>query len=114
MMLQFDAPDALQGMAVRSTTTIAPQSLLIMNSPIVRDWAAGLARRVLSRKGANPEEAVRAAYLITLARPPDAEELRDALTFLGRQRGLDAANEEAAFTDFCQVLLGLNEFIFIE
>ncbi len=39
MMSLFDAPDALVPIAVRSTTTIAPQSLFLMNNPQVRTWA---------------------------------------------------------------------------
>ncbi len=43
MMTLFDAPDSLQDIALRSTTTVAPQALLMMNSPLVRTYAEGFA-----------------------------------------------------------------------
>ena len=49
---------------------------------------------------------------LALARQPDDRERADALVFLS-----DAQEREgraAAFVDFCQVLFGTNEFIFIE
>jgi hypothetical protein len=112
MLVLFDAPDALQGLGVRASTTIAPQSLLLMNNPIVRGWAAGFARQVASQANGSPAEAVRIAYERALGRPPTAEELVDAIDFLGRgdvQNGL-----ERSLADFCQVLFSLNEFVYVE
>jgi hypothetical protein len=117
MMVLFDAPDALQGTAVRPSTTIAPQSLLLMNSPIVREWAAGLARRVLAKAPGAPDQAVALAYEIALGRPPSATERKDALVFLDEQErslGHDKGSRQEALTDFCQVLMSLNEFVFTE
>jgi hypothetical protein len=115
MMLLFDAPDAVQGVGVRSTTTIAPQSLLLMNSPIVRDWAVGFARRLEPRARESRSEAVRLGYQIALGRPPQGPEEADALAFLkGQENGYSPDRLEPALADFCQVLMGLNEFIYIE
>ncbi len=119
MMTLFDAPDALVPIAVRSSTTVAPQSLLLLNSPIVREWAAGFARRVAPKEGESLDDAVRRAYLRALSREPDSEELDQAREFLDRQTASHQAaghgdGVESALTDFCQVLMGLNEFIFIE
>jgi hypothetical protein len=41
MMMVFDAPEPLVSQGERPTTTIAPQALLFMNSPLVRKAAAG-------------------------------------------------------------------------
>ncbi len=117
MMVLFDAPDALQGTANRSSTTIAPQSLLLMNSPIVRTWAEGLSHRVLEMAPDSPDQAVERAYAITLGRPPSPTERADALTFLDQQEGShghDKGSRQAALADFCQVLMCLNEFVFVE
>src|SRR5581483_3216167 len=38
-MVLFDAPEPLQGIEQRTTTTIAPQALLLMNNKLVRDCA---------------------------------------------------------------------------
>ena len=42
MMVIFDAPEALSGMAERPTTTIAPQALHMLNNPQVRQAAEGV------------------------------------------------------------------------
>jgi len=115
MMLLFDAPDAVQGVGIRSTTTIAPQSLLLMNSPIVRDWAVGFARRLEPKAHESRVGAVRLGYQIALGRPPQGPEETDALAFLAAQENTYGPDRlEPALADFCQVLMGLNEFIYIE
>ncbi len=47
MMQVFDAPEALSSMGDRPSTTIAPQALLLMNNPNVRQTAQAFARRLL-------------------------------------------------------------------
>ena len=119
MMVLFDAPDALQPLAVRPATTVAPQSLLIMNSPIVRDWALGLARRIAPRSGEPIETAARRAYAIALGRSPTDDEQIDAVAFITRQADAyktagHADGVEPALTDFALVVMGLNEFLYVE
>ena len=103
MMLLLDAPDALSGLAVRSSTTIAPQSLMLINSPVVRGYAEGFAAEVAQAE-ADAEGRIRLAYRRAIGRPPSAAEQADAARFLAA----------ADLADFCQVLLGLNEFAFVE
>ena len=50
-MMLFDAPDPLQGLAQRSTSTVAPQALALMNDQRVRRLAQDFADRVLRRAG---------------------------------------------------------------
>jgi Protein of unknown function (DUF1549)/Protein of unknown function (DUF1553)/Planctomycete cytochrome C len=116
MMTLFDAPDGLTALASRSTTTIAPQSLFLMNSPIVREWAESFAKGVSAKAKGSSEEAVKLAYSRALGRSPDETELRDGVAFLTTQmREHDGANGfDAALADLCQVLMGLNEFLFVE
>jgi hypothetical protein len=119
MMTLFDAPDSLQDIALRSTTTVAPQALLMMNSPIVRAYAEGLAKRVHATSGDTPADNVRRAYAIAIGRGPSAEEEADAIAFLAEQAQSYGAAEKAnasefALTDFCQTLMSLNEFVFID
>ena len=121
MMLVFDAPETLVPIAQRPSTTVAPQALLLMNNPQVRQYAAGLAGRATKAAGtdASGEAVISAAYRIALGREPDAQELADAAAFVQGQsasyqqagRG-DAA--DAAMADLCQTLLCLNEFVYVE
>jgi hypothetical protein len=119
MMTVFDAPDALAGIGDRPTTTIAPQALLLMNNPQVRAGARGFAKRVAPDSKTSLEDAVKSGYLMALTRAPDAEELADSLAFVKQQmESYKAAGKgdprELALADFCQALLCLNEFVYVE
>jgi hypothetical protein len=116
MMQVFDAPEALTGVADRPTTTIAPQALLLMNNPQVRGYAHALARRIAPDAKTPTAEAVRAGFLIALARTPSADELADALAFIRAQTASYSGpnRRELALADYCQVLMCLNEFIYVD
>ena len=116
MMVIFDAPEALSGMAERPTTTIAPQALHMLNNPQVRQAARGFARRIAADSTTPIETALRQAYLIALARQPNRDELADGVAFVERQMRTYPENvrRESAFADFCQVLMCLNEFIYVD
>ncbi|MFO0904317.1 MAG: PSD1 and planctomycete cytochrome C domain-containing protein [Pirellulales bacterium] len=116
----FDAPEPLVSVGGRPSTTIAPQAMHFLNSPQVRGYAQGFAKRLSPRVAqAGIEDAVRQAYLTALARTPTDDELRDDVDFLARQTasyqaaGRDGA-QQAALADFCQVLMSLNEFVYVE
>ena len=72
-MVLFDGPDSLQGVEQRTTTTIAPQALLLMNNAMVRGCAEGLAKRISLTADAGLEDAVRSGYEIALGRAPHGE-----------------------------------------
>jgi hypothetical protein len=120
MLQVFDWPDALQGMGERPTTTVAPQALLLMNDPQVRRWSAGLADRIAASAGSDDSARVHAAYRLVLGREPEKAEAADALSFLQRQERtfqntrLQTREKQEALVDFCQALLSLNEFAFVE
>jgi hypothetical protein len=120
MMTLFDGPDTLQDLAVRSETTVAPQALLMMNNEVVRGYAVDFAKRVLPQSPGDVEQGITQAYRLALGRAPHADELADARAFVKSQtaaytsegQGADAAT--TAWADFCQVLFGLNEFVYVD
>ncbi|MCL4219058.1 MAG: DUF1553 domain-containing protein, partial [Candidatus Hydrogenedentes bacterium] len=119
MMTLFDAPDATQGLGERATTTIAPQALLMMNNDLVRKCAANFAARVCPDAETQTDAVVREGYRIALGRAPDETELADSMAFIEAQTAsyAEAGNENpkaAAIQDFCQVLMSLNEFVYID
>jgi hypothetical protein len=116
MMVIFDAPEALSGMAERPTTTIAPQALHLLNSPQMREAARSFARRIAPDKETALAAVVRRGYQVALARSPSREEFHDGVAFIEQQQGSYPATQarEAALTDFCQVLLCLNEFVYVD
>jgi hypothetical protein len=118
-MTMFDAPDALQGIDRRPQTTVAPQALLMMNSAVVRGYAEAFARRVRPNDEVTVEEAVRRAYRIALGRDPAEAERSGAADFLREQEASYSAGERSnsgllALADFCQALMSLNEFIYVD
>ncbi len=80
---------------------------------------AALAARISAGPDNSPEARVRSGYLRTLLRQPDAQELADGVAFVQSQSDSYAAQGKPdagmlGLTDFCQVLLTLNEFVFVE
>jgi hypothetical protein len=116
MLVIFDAPDGTVGVGERPATTVAPQALALMNNPQVRAWARAFARRVIA--GAeSPEQVVHGAYRLALSRAPTPGELRDGLAFLVSEEGACqgmADARELAVADFCQVVMCLNEFMYVD
>ncbi len=118
-MVSFDQPEPLASQGLRPTTTVAPQALILMNSVQIRTCAKAFAARISRQfaKDAAPENLVRAAYALALSREPLPAESADACRFLHEQAqrsqspGADGPSV-AALTDFCQVLLELNEFAY--
>ena len=113
----FDAPDALQGLGQRSSTTVAPQALAMLNNPQIRSYAQAFARRVRPDDATPLPRALDQAYRLALARPPTPDELADAMAFLDDQsRAYRASGKPdpgpSALADFCQALMSLNEFIY--
>ena len=117
-LIIFDAPDGTVGVGDRATTTIAPQALHLLNSPQVRGYAQGLAKKI-TLQITSLADAVNRGYWNTFNRRPTTEELNDGIAFLTEQeksytsRKLPNARE-LAIVDFCHVLLCLNEFVYVE
>src|SRR5260221_13859416 len=82
MFQAFDYGDPSMVNAKRSTTTVAPQALYVMNSPFVADQAKTFAAVLLSQTTLSEPERVRMAYLKAFSRPPTPEETTRATTFL--------------------------------
>jgi hypothetical protein len=116
LMMLFDWPEHLVSIGQRSATTTAPQALSLLNGDLARHCAEGLAARVGAQRDAGP--AVAHAYRIALGRSPTGAEARLAAGFLAAQRSAYARqgrpeSDRLALVDFCQALLGMNEFIYI-
>jgi hypothetical protein len=117
MLQLFDAPDAMQGIATRERSTVAPQALAMLNSPIIRGLATKFAARVRPSESTPVAETIDQAYRIALSRPATDEEIETMTAFIERQkklRGDEPDTESLAVRDFCHLVLCLNEFIYIE
>mgnify|MGYP002629496993 CR=1 FL=1 len=123
---QFDYPDPATPTGNRGSTVVAPQALLMMNSPLVMDSAEAIAERVLKTDAANDAERVALAYRQIFARTPTEPERKRAVKFISGLMGepplTDSATvDEVAMTTsrrqawslFCQSLLASNEFMYL-
>ncbi len=117
-MQLFDAPEPLVSQGRRQSTTIAPQALLFMNSPRVREYASAFAKQLSTETSDDLVEVLNAGYLAALGRKPDQSERTVSLAFVQAQ---ETAYREAnqvnprllALTDFAQSIFGLNEFSYL-
>ncbi|HWB09778.1 MAG TPA: PSD1 and planctomycete cytochrome C domain-containing protein [Pirellulales bacterium] len=121
MMMLFDWPEHLVSIGARASTTIAPQALMFMNSPQGRQYAEAFAARLNSAEPepTNSESFVAAAYALAFGRQPTAKELQLAKGFLEKQAAAHAATgrgdgPQIARADFCQALMSMNEFVYVE
>ncbi|MEK6260381.1 MAG: PSD1 and planctomycete cytochrome C domain-containing protein [Planctomycetota bacterium] len=118
LMTMFDAPEPTQSVGERISTTVPTQSLAMMNSPFVRQQAEQLSKRIRPSQETPLATSVDHAYRIAFARVPSEPERTQMLAFIESQRALaggdPAANTDKALTEFCQVLLCLNEFVYID
>jgi hypothetical protein len=119
----FDGPDAQQCTGRRNVTTVAPQALALLNDPFIRTRAGNFANRLLKETGNGPAAVIDRAYHLAFGRPPTKAERDAGVEFLVQQNRERSARDpkqprdkirRQALTDYCQVLFGLNEFIYVD
>jgi cytochrome c553 len=119
----FDAPDAQQCTGRRNVTTVAPQALALLNDPFLRTRAGDFANRLRKEAGGDPAAVIDRAYHLAFGRPPTEAEQGAGVEFLAQQNREHSARDpkkvrdeirRQALTDYCQVLFGLNEFIYVD
>ena len=113
----FDAPDSIQSIGHRDVTTVPPQALALMNSPLTRQLAEKFAKRIYVSSETTTEQVVGKAYGIALSRAPSVAEMKQMSDFITVQAASygDADNSlNLAVIDYCQIMLCLNEFLFID
>jgi hypothetical protein len=110
MLRLHDFPDPITHAANRIVTTTPLQQLFTLNSPLLRQQAVALAKRMHAEVPADAEARVRRAYLLLYGRPATDQQVRLALTFLGG----DTASQDEPWVQYAHVLLASNEFLFID
>ncbi len=107
LLEQFDYPDPTVPTGSRNSTVVAPQALILLNAPVVRDASERLARTLLAGGGSD-EALVQRAYVALYARPATVPEAVRAMAFV-RSR----ADRQEAWTLLCHTLLAANEFLYL-
>jgi hypothetical protein len=114
----FDAPSPDTPTAARQTTTIAPQALILLNSPFIKEQAQACADRLMDEVGVNRRAQVERLFHLALARPPDAEEMRIALAYLDLALAQLLAGQgqsgRVPLDLLCEVVLNLTEMVYVD
>ena len=123
MLETFDAPLLNPNCEVRNRSTVAPQSLLLMNNDFVLGQSRVLAQRALAECGGNRAQQVRMAFRLVLSYEPSDRELESALSFVaGQERELGRKEPDdksppvavSALASLCQALFSSNRFLYID
>ena len=107
----FDAADSTALVDTRTSSTVAPQSLFLMNNPFVLEQSRGLAERVAAEAPGSLEGRIAWLYERLYGRPPSGEESRLGSELLGKA---SPRSSNEALVAYCQVLLCANEFIYVD
>ena len=119
----FDYPVVPINTPRRSLSATPLQSLTLLNGQFAMERAGDFAVRVRDVVGAEApaEKKTEAAFQIALARKPTAEEVKVSTEHFGRQveryTALGTSREQAshaALTSLCHMLMGTNEFLYVE
>jgi hypothetical protein len=101
----------------RSSTTIAPQALFMLNSNIVLGASKAQADAILKQANLDDAQRVRSLYLTCYGRPATAPEVARAIDFVKRFEVAfaKAPNPKlSAWQSLCKSLIAANEFIYVE
>jgi hypothetical protein len=115
----LDFANSASPVAVRPTTTTAPQALMLLNDSFVQAQAAALAARISREAGESAEQQITRAFNLVLQRAPSKAELKASLRLLADQRqraAAEGAPDPARFAlkSFCRGLLNVNEMIYVD
>jgi hypothetical protein len=112
MMELFDAPTTTDSCAVRLSSVVPTQALVLMNDEFVEEHATFLAERAMHESENDSQRAIERMFLLTTSRTPNTERMKEALAFVQSREA--ASNRTAALADLAHVLLNSSEFIHIE
>ena len=117
----FDFADPSTMNGKRPSTTVAPQALFMMNSPLVLRQTRAMAERLLDRAPTDDANRVSEIYVRAYSRPANQQEIGRALEFVGRyQSDLAGKNIDPhevrirAWQALCRVVFSANEFVYLE
>jgi hypothetical protein len=103
----LDLCDTARSTAKRTTTTVAPQALTLINGEFVNEQARHLADRMEREAGPDEKKQIDFAYRLALGRPPTEKEVTLMRSFLAKSGGGRPAREQLA-----RVIFNLNEFVY--
>jgi len=106
----FDSAKMNPNCIQRTSSTVALQSLALLNSYFVRTRSKAFAKRVM-KDAAEESARIERAFRLAVGRVPTAEERNAAEEFLAEEK---ASPEASRWTDLCQSIFASNAFLFVE
>jgi len=127
----FDMPTLAPNCERRASSTVATQSLALMNNEFVVEQSLAFADRVIRLAGADPATRVDRAWWIALGHGPTADQKAEAVAFLAEQKADLAGRpaspapkgspappaadpDRAALATLGQALFGSNAFLYVD
>ena len=105
----FDFPDPGTVNGNRADSTIAPQALYLMNSPLVLRATESMAEALLKEADLTNAQRVQRLYAQVFNRPPTVKETQRAVVFINNF----AQNRLASWQALSQALVSSNEFLYL-
>lgn len=132
MLETFDAPAMEPNCDARNASTVAPQSLALMNGDFAVAQSMAFADRIAKEAGSSAEDQIKRAWLLAFGKEPAVNELMAAGQFLSTQTEqfktdppklppppgsktapkIDPAH--LALATYCQALLASNRFLYVD
>jgi hypothetical protein len=124
MLEAFDAPLLTPNCELRNRSTVAPQSLLLMNNDFVLAQSLALAERVAQEAGPELPDQIRHAWRLVLASEPTDSQVQAATAFIAAQQAEFEAMPPAdpplppartrALAEFGHALFSSNAFLYVD
>ncbi len=114
----FDSSDASVPTGDRTTSTIAPQALFLMNSDFLARCSQAFAERLEREVPAGDDARVARLYSLAFGRPPTSSETEQALAFVAAMESNGASSENtpppSGWEALCHVMLVSSEFLYLQ
>ena len=122
MFAAFDPPEVMTSCPRRLQTVVPTQALALLNSPLAREQAAAMARRLMAECGTSTGPIVARAWPLAFGHPIHSSEAQRATAFLdGRMSelakpavGSNGSPYELALAELCLALFNASEFIYLD
>lgn len=119
VLTAFDFPDPATPTGDRKNSVVAPQALLMMNSPLVADHSRQLAIQLLEKFDSD-DERLAALFEKAVSRPPTDRERAAILFHLDETEALLADSGEetnphlTVWQGICRAVISSNEFLYLD
>lgn len=133
MLETFDAPNMSEcSCTERPSTTVSPQSLLLMNNGYMREYAEYFAQRLQAEAGADLTAQIDRAFRLAYGRHPSAKEASSSVEFVKAQTAwykehpaplehavgpvakVNADPGLLGLAALCHALMSANEFLYVD